>query len=420
MPISLIITFMLLLIVPQIAKKLFPLPKNVMVLFVTMPLAMASTPIIFFVGGFISVDIAPSPSLSTLPVTFLIIGLAISSIPTAMILRKMGRKTGTYIGLTIALAGALLAMFSTLHENFWLFVIASFLLGNSMAFIQQLRFAAMESAKDSEDIPNIISFLMVAGIFSAFIGPEVAFSAKDWIPSPHGYAGSFLALSLLIVIAMVIFSLFENPEIASTEKQHIVRPLTRIIKQPEFIIAALSAAIGYGIMSLVMTATPLSMHEMNGMSLEDTKWVIQSHIAAMYIPSFFVGFLITHLGLKKVMVAGTLIYLLMVIIGLSGQQVMHYWWSMVLLGIGWNFLFTSGTVLLPTTYNPDERFKAQAVNDFFVFAAQATASLSAGWIIFKYGWNAILYAGLPALFIMFIAIFWLYKTHPKSIYQKET
>ncbi len=120
------------------------------------------------------------------------------------------------------------------------------------------------------------------------------------------------------------------------------------------------------------------------------------------------------------MVSGTLIYLLMILIGLSGHQVMHYWWSMVLLGIGWNFLFTSGTVLLPTTYNPDERFKAQAVNDFLVFTAQAAASLSAGWIIFKYGWNTILYAALPALVMLFVAILWLYKTHPAAIYQKET
>ena len=298
-------------------------------------------------------------------------------------------------------------MVSALIANFELFVFAGLLFGISTSFIQQLRFAAIESIKDDKDIPTVLSILMLSGIFSAFLGPEIAVVAKDWLASPYGYAGSFLVLAGLIVCAMIIMLNFKNTQIESHQQVGDTRPLSEIIKQPIFIIAILSAAIGFALMSYLMTATPLSMHQMSGHSLHETKWVIQSHIAAMFIPSLFTAWLVKRIGLKSLMLIGTVIYALVAVVALSGEQVMHYWWALILLGIGWNFLFLTGTTLLPQSYKPSERHKVQAINDFIIFGLQATASLLAGWVLFKAGWHTVVLTSMPFIAILF-AVTWFY------------
>jgi len=404
---NIIITLSLLLISAFFLSRHFTLPKNIWLLFVAQPLVMAASPVIVFIGGILSTSMASDPSLVTLPVTVMILGVACGAIPAAMLAKNKGRRFAIFTGYSCGLVATLTAMVSALISSFELFVFSGLLFGISTSFIQQLRFAAIESIKDDKDIPTVLSILMLSGIFSAFLGPEIAVVAKDWLVSPHGYAGSFLVLAGLIICAMVIMLNFKNTQIESNQQMGNIRPLTTIIKQPIFLIAILSAAIGFALMSYLMTATPLSMHQMHGHSLNDTKWVIQSHIAAMFIPSLFTAWLVKKIGLKSLMFIGTVIYALVTIVAFSGEQVIHYWWALVLLGIGWNFLFLTGTTLLPQSYNPSERHKVQAINDFIIFGLQATASLLAGWVLFKAGWYMVVLTSLPFIAILF-AVTWFY------------
>lgn len=402
MNITLISVLLLMLLSVFILSKVMHFPRNIWVLFLTQPLWLCISPTMTLIGGLLATKIAPSPTLATLPLTLLIIGLALSTFLVAKLSEQYGRKTATHIGFIIALLATLLAMCAALIANFYVLLVAAFFLGSSLAFSQQLRFAAIESVSPDQTA-KVISALMLGGIFAAFIGPEVAVLAKDWIPSPHGFAGSFLALAILIVCAMVIFQGFTNPDMKNQEACDLpVRPIKEIIKQPIFIIALLSAVIGYGLMSLLMTATPLSMHDMNGHSLEHTKWVIQSHIAAMFLPSLFTGILIKRFHSVNILLVGTIIFAAVSVVALSGQQVIHYWWALVLLGIGWNFLFITGTVLLPESYRVQERFKVQALNDFTIFTVQALASLFSGWILFQTNWNTLVYSTIPFIIIMFV------------------
>lgn len=413
MLLNIFITLALLLCTFVVLQRMFKLPSNIWLLFLIQPLVMAASPVIVFIGGILSTSMGADPALVTLPVTVMILGVASAAIPAALLAKAKGRRFATYTGFSIGLLGTLLAMFSALNASFEVFVLASLLFGASTAFIQQLRFAAIESVNNSKDVPTVLSILMLSGIFSAFLGPEIAVTAKDWINSPHGYAGSFLFLAGLFVLAMVLMANFKNPEIQHNENQGVARPLTEIVKQPIFIIAILAAAIGFALMSYLMTATPLSMHHIHGHSLSDTKWVIQSHIAAMFIPSLFTAWLVKKVGLKALLLLGTIIYTLVTLVAFSGEQVMHYWWALILLGVGWNFLFLTGTSLLPQSYRPSERHKVQAINDFIIFGFQATASLLAGWVLFKAGWHFVVITSLPFIVILFVVSWFYYRKNTK-------
>jgi MFS family permease len=420
MLINIFITLALLLLSFFGLQRLFTLPKNVWLLFLVQPLVMAASPVIVFIGGILATSMGADPALVTLPVTMMILGVASGAIPAALLAKNKGRRFAAFTGFTLGFSGTLVAMFAALNANFALLILASFLLGISTAFIQQLRFAAIESVSNSNEVPTVLSILMLSGIFSAFLGPEIAVTAKDWLSSPHGYAGSFLFLSGLFLLAMLLMLNFTNPEIKTSDNQGNARPLSEIIKQPIFIIAILSAAIGFALMSYLMTATPLSMHKLHGHSLNDTKWVIQSHIAAMFIPSLFTALLVKRIGLKNLMLAGTIIYAVVTVIALSGEQVMHYWWALILLGIGWNFLFLTGTSLLPQSYQASERHKVQAINDFIIFGFQAVASLMAGWILFKAGWHVVVLTGLPFIVILFVVSWFYFKKERDKINQTST
>jgi len=400
---TLTVTLFLMLLTAVILAKAMKLPRNIWLLFLVQPLAMSASPVIVFIGGILSTQLAPDPSLATLPLTLMIIGIASSTIPAAMLAKKFGRKKAFNIGLSLSCLGSLTAMFAAIHASFFLFLVACICIGSSIAFIMQFRFAAIDSVKNKDDVAKVVSVLMFAGIFAAFIGPEVAVMGKDWLTSPYGYAGSFLGLAIMVFISLIIFQGFTDPVIHENNLQGEERPLSTIIKQPLFIIAILAAAIGYGLMSLLMTATPISMHNMQGHSLNDTKWVIQSHIAAMYLPSLISGILVKRIGLKNVLFLGILLFVGVAIIALNGQHVMHYWWTLVLLGVGWNFLFLTGTVLLAECYQAVERHKVQAINDFIIFTVQALSSLLAGWILFKGGWHSLVFSTMPFILLIFIA-----------------
>lgn len=411
---NILITITLLLITAFILSRVFTLPRNIWLLFISQPLVMSASPIIVFIGGILSSKMANDPSLATLPITLMILGVAAGSIPAAMFAKNKGRKFAVYTGLSCSLIAVIIALFAAKMALFELFCFASLLIGIGGAFTQQLRFAAIESSLNKEDVPKILSILMLSGVFAAFLGPEVAVAGKDWLNSPYGYAGSFLLLAALIIGAMIMMLAFKNPPINTSESVGEPRALNVIVKQPIFLIAICTATIGFALMSYLMTATPISMHHMQGHSLQETKWVIQSHIAAMYIPSLFTPWLVKYLKLKGLMLIGTVIYAIVALIALSGHEVIHYWWALILLGIGWNFLFLTGTSLLPESYHAIERHKVQATNDFILFGFQAAGSLLAGWVLFNAGWHWVVVTSMPFILVLFTVV-GFYHQHQKKL-----
>jgi len=411
---TLIITFSLLCILAIVGSRVSSIPNNVWILFVAQPLALSSASMVVLAGGLLGSQIAPSPEYATIPVAVMILMTASGVIPAALLMKRFGRRIGTIVGLTCAVMGALISSYAALKANFLFLLAGTAWLGFSMAFVAQMRFAVIESLKDAKDIPKAISILMIGSMFAAVLGPEMAVMGKDWIATPFGYAGSFLGLSVMILISIGLVSRLSPIGVAENDSDRPARSLFTIFKQPVFIIAVTAGVVAYGVMSYVMTASPLSMHQLHGHDLESTKWVIQSHIIAMYLPSLFSALLIRWFGIRKLMAMGTAIYLAMVIVALSGHEMMHYWWAMVLLGIGWNFLFTSGTVLLPESYKASERFKAQACNDFTIFFSQAIASLSAGWVLFNHGWEWLIQIIIPLLILMFIILFWFFRVRANT------
>ena len=387
---SLILIFSALLVVTWVIHRFSGLHKNISLLFLVQPMITAAAPMMVFIGGIISTPMATDPAWVTLPLTFMIAGTAVASIPAAMLAKRLGRRKATMLGFGSSIVGGMLGVFAVVYSQFTWLVLAAFVMGFSGAFAQQLRFAAIESLDDPKDIPKAISLLMLTGIFAALIGPELAFISKDWITTEHGYAGTFLGIMVLALVAILVVSQFKAPPIT----------LDDLAKQPVFIVALVAAALGFGLMSFVMTATPLSMHQLHNHSLEHTKWVIQSHVAAMYLPSLLTIWLGGRIKTKYFLMTGTLMFIGVVIIASQGHELLHYWWALILLGIGWNFLFYSGTTLLPLSYRSHERHKVQAINDFSIFTFQGLSSLMAGWVLYNYQWQGILYTCVPFLLIM--------------------
>jgi len=363
---------------------------------------MTVAPMVVFVGGIVGVALAPTPGLATLPVAALVIGTASAVLPVSRLMQRFGRKRVFLANALVGAVGACMSTWAISTAQFFAFCLGVGILGASLATIQQFRFAAMESVP-AQQAPNAAALVLLGGLIAAFLGPELAHGAKDYLDGE--FAGSFLTLAVCCLLGGLVLLFYQEhtpglaPETAAPS-----RPWGEILAQPVLWVAVLSGAVGYAVMSYIMTATPVSMHAMMGHSLEDTKWVIQSHICAMFLPSFFSGWLINRFGLIKMMLAGIVVYLVTGAVALSGQGLMHYWLGLVLLGVGWNFLFVSGTALLPQSYLASERYRVQGLNDFVVFGVQAVASLSSGYVIFQLGWNALVLLAAPMLLIQLLAL----------------
>jgi len=381
------------------------LPRNVWILAITSSLNMSSVSMLMFVGGLIGTNLAPSPNLATLPIAAFVIGTASFAIPAAIIMKKIGRKGGGFVALGFSALNAALSIVAINAESFALFVFASCLMGCAVAFFSQFRFAAIESLSDTSQTPSALALMMLFTIFGAIIGPEIGERGFALLANYAPYSASYILLGAVLLVATVIFSQFKNPVYNEQRSDEPQRPLTQIIQQPVFLVALIAAAFGYALMTFLMTSTPLSMHEHHGYSLSQAKWVIQSHLVAMFLPSLFSGFLIKRFGITNIIYCGAALYLLVVAIALAGQAFLHYWWALVLLGVGWNFLFLGGTSLLPQAYRHSERFKVQALNDFVVFALQACASLSAAWVLFQFGWTVQVLVCIPFTLMILIATF---------------
>ena len=388
---------------------MFNLPKNVWILTACLALFMSLSVFMLFVGGIIGSALAPLKSLSTLPVATIVVGTAISVIPAIRLMSIFGRKKVFLSSCiyTILLIG--LCIFSIINKSFYLFCFASFCLGGSVAVMQQFRFAAIESV-ELKQRPQATAVVLLGGLVSAFLGTEIATLGKDYFDTD--FVGSFVILSLLFIIAFILMYFFKPAEKFKQQIDNSKRSLMDIVKQGPFIVAVCAATTGYVVMSFVMTATPVSMHIMDGFSLHHTKSVLQAHVIAMFLPSLFTAYIVKYLGLTRMMILGVIFFFASVIIAYSSHALSNYWWSLVLLGLGWNLLFIGGTNLLPRSYNENEKFKVQSINDFLVFGLQAFAALSAGWFVFNFSWEVVLISVIPLLLLqLFVLLWWLKKNN---------
>jgi MFS family permease len=383
------------------------LNRNVILLFFSQLIFVSGSVVMVTLGGIVGNDLAPSRSLATLPLSLLLVGTALTTVPASLLMQRIGRRLGFTLAALIACSGALMAAYSLEIGSFVWFCSAAIAIGMTLAFSQQFRFAAAESVPISR-VSYAISFILMGSIGGAFLGPEIAAQSATLNPEAP-FRGAMLANSALYLVAGGLLLCMTKVTMAVDDShpfEEAARPMRAVVSQPLFIVAVLAGVVGYGVMTFVMTATPLSMHVMDGHSIEEAAGVVRAHVVAMYLPSLVSAPLISRFGAQRMMTIGVLAMLATVAVGLSGHAVMHYWWALVLLGFGWNFLFVGGTTLLISTYRSSERFRAQAVNEFSVFGISATGSLLAGTIMVQLGWSAVLLGALPLLIVMLLALFW--------------
>jgi MFS family permease len=377
---------------------------NILLLATCQLISATGSIVVVTLGGIIGARLASNPALATLPISIMVITVASATIPATMLMRAIGRRRGFMLASLSSAAAVLLAIFALTASSFSWFMAAAALFGVNLAFTQQYRYAAAESVQPGR-APRAISLVLLGAIGGALIGPELIRLGQHFIEGVQ-FAGTLAALVVLYVVQSMLFLLL-RPLRGEHEDKHMVpgRQLADIVRQPVFIVAVLGGTTAYGVMTLIMTATPLSMHINDGYSVEQTAHVIRTHVLAMYMPSLFTGFLIERLGIGRLMTSGAVTLLVACIIGLQGQSVMHYTSALILLGIGWNFLYVGGTSMLTLTYSMSERFKAQAVNEFSVFGTSATASLLAGTVMYLYGWSTLIVLPLPLLILILAGLY---------------
>ncbi|MBO6807363.1 MULTISPECIES: MFS transporter [Thalassospira] len=379
--------------------------RNIMILSLCVALSASAMSLIFTVAAVIGFSLASDKSLSTLPVAFMMIAMMAMTAPSAVIMAKMGRKFGFWMGATIAMLGAVSGMGAVYYSNFWLLCIACACIGAGNAVAMQYRFAAAEAAP-AEFRARAISYTMLGGLASAFIGPNLASFARDWFDTVP-FLGTFVALIGLQFLLVIAIGQLRLPDMRGHKHPEPARPLKTVMGQPAVIVAIIAGALGYAVMSFVMTATPLAILDCD-YAFGDAAFIIQWHVVGMYAPGFFTGNLIKRFGALKVIQAGAILNFVCLAVGLAGQDLIgNFWVSLVLLGIGWNFMFVGATTFLTENYRPSEQARVQAINEFCVFGTVAIASLSAGTIYAGSGWVTLLYsAALPVgLVLLVVATF---------------
>ncbi len=371
---------------------------NLAILGIATMLNRSAVPMIVLVGGLAGLGLAPDPALATLPVALNVVGLGLCTYPASSIMRRIGRRTGFVLASAVAGFAAIAAASSIMIGSFTGLCVASAVVGANQAFVHQYRFAAAENVSPSR-VGQAISLLLFVSLVSAFAGPELGRYGRDWIDGAP-FAGAFLGLAAVHFLAALLLTRYRDVEVAREAHGGAERPLGRILAQPSYVIAVAAAAFGYAVMTMMMTAAPISMHAMNGFALDVTAWAIEAHVLAMFLPSLVTGALIARLGVYVVMTVGVVVLAASAAVGWAGQGVAHYMAALVLLGLGWNFLFTAGSTLITTTYGHAERFKAQGLNDLIVFGTMALLTLAAGVLLEWVGWRGLLLWTLPFLVAM--------------------
>jgi MFS family permease len=359
--------------------------SNVVRLAAAQALTGANSAVIFATGSIVGATLAPDISLATVPLSMYVVGLAAGTLPTGAISRAYGRRVAFIIGTGCGVLTGLLGSFAILHASFPLFCCATFIGGLYGAVSQSYRFAAADGASAAYR-PKAVSWVMAGGVFAGVLGPQLVQWTMDIWP-PYLFAFSFVVQALVALIAMAVLVGVDAPKPALSDF-HGGRPLFEIVRQPRFIAAAICGIVSFPMMNLVMTSAPLAM-KICGLSVSDSNFGMQWHIVAMYGPSFFTGSLIARFGARRVVAAGLLLEAGAATIGLTGITAMHFWATLIVLGVGWNFSFVGASALVLETHRLQERNKVQAFNDFLIFGTMAVGSFSSGQLLANYGWSAV-------------------------------
>ena len=378
--------------------------RTVTLLIVCQALCYTVTAVMVAVTALAGYHLAVDKSLATLPHAMQWLATMAMALPAAMLMRRLGRRNAFMFGALFGTVGALIAAFALFVEEFWWFVCATAFTGAFNSFAMHFRFAAAEAA-DVAWRSRAISFVVGVGIVAAFAGPELAKWTKD-IFETRVFAGTFLSLAVIPLFLLLVLILVDFPEAAAERDAGAGRPIGRIARQPDYVVAVLAAMTGWGTMVLLMTATPIAMI-VNGHSFADAAFVIQWHIFGMFAPSFVSGWLIIRFGVSNIMLCGLLLVAAAIGFGLSGITVTHFWLTNVCIGAGWNLLFVSGTTLLIDTYRLEEKSRAQGMNDFLVFGTVAAFSFTAGYLQSAFGWSMVNLAVIPWIIGVGGAVVWL-------------
>jgi len=381
--------------------------KNIALLAAAQALLLTNGVMLIAINGLLGLQLASDKRLATLPITTYVIGGALATLPAAFFMKRHGRRAGFMLGAGLGMFGALISVFAVSVGSFWLLCLGTVFAGIYNAFGQQYRFAAADAAP-LDWKGKAISLTLAGGILGGVIGPEVGKLTRTLLEPT--YLASYGALIGFAALSILIASRLDIPPLSASEQNAVGRPWRQIARQPAFIVAVLAAACGYGVMNLLMTATPLAM-DICGLPFADTAFILQWHVIAMFAPSFFTGGLIKRFGVLNILIVGAGLMFVCIGIALSGVTLMHFWWALVLLGIGWNFLFIGGTTLLTETYRSEEMAKVQGSNDFIVLGVQGLTSLSSGVLISSEGWASLNTYALPMVAMTALAsmLLWLHR-----------
>ncbi|RTE65646.1 MFS transporter [Amphritea opalescens] len=370
---------------------------NITVILLSLCQALLTTGnvLLISVNALIGQQLSPSPELITLPIAMQFVGLMCATIPASLVMAKIGRKNGFYLGNSIGIAGALCCIFALQQGQFLLFCGGTFLLGIGIGFGTLYRFAAVEACAD-EHKSRAISFVMAGGVIAAVLGPNLAISSRSWLDDSV-FTGAFIGLLLLYVTALILLSFVRMTDVVvSPQHRRTSRPIVEIMLQPVFIVAVTIGMVSYAVMNLIMTVTPVAMARC-GFDFSTAAWVIEWHVLGMFLPSFITPRLISRFGLLSVMLLGALLMLFCILLNLHGVSQWHFWAALFLLGIGWNFMFISATQLVTSSYQTAEKSKSQAANEFLVFGTVTISAFSSGWLESTLGWQMLNTLMIPVL-----------------------
>lgn len=355
---------------------------------------MSLVSLVATVGSLAGHGLAADKGLATLPATAVVVGTALGTVPASLLMRRIGRQRGFIAGTGFAIAGGLVATAAMGLGSFWLLALGSALVGMSSAFGQLYRFAAAEAVPDAQR-SRAISAVLAGGLVASFAGPQLAKVTADLFETP--YAASFLTVPLLALVTILLLVGLRLPAAGPATMAGSARPLGAIVRQPVFLAAVVAQMTGYGVMNLLMTGTPLAMTAYHGHGLGDAVFVIQWHMVGMFLPGFFTGRLIQRIGERPTILLGIGVNAASLVVAFAGVGIWHFWLALTLLGIGWNLMFVGGSTLVTRTYSSAERAKAQAANDFAIWATVAVTSLSAGQLLHRHGWSAVVTTAIPLL-----------------------
>ncbi|MGD9946597.1 MAG: MFS transporter [Burkholderiaceae bacterium] len=378
--------------------------RNISVLVAAQALGSASPPIIVSLGGIVGQTLAGSAKLATLPISVFNLGLALSTIPAALLMRQLGRRGAYVIGAALGAISGLTAALAIVNGDFVLFCIATAMAGFYAACVQSYRFAATDAVPAAWR-PVAISRVMIGGLIAGVLGPQVVIWTRDSMPAAP-FAGSFLGQAVLALLALPLLALLRTPPPVVAAAAGPARPLSIIARQPRFLVAVAAGVVSYGLMSFIMTAAPMAMVGC-GHTIGEAALGIQWHVLAMFAPSFFTGALIERFGKLPVTTLGLVLIAGSGLLALSGLQLWHFWGSLVLLGVGWNFSFIGATAMVTDCYQPSERNKVQALNDFLVFGTVALTSFASGHLLSTSGWEAINMLMFPLVAVVIVLLGWI-------------